>query len=1075
MLGPAKKDRASKLGGQGIRPWLVSAVLIVFALISAVDMPIEWVPSPEGMGISVEGTWNGASPIAVERYLASPIEKALAGASSLREIRSFSGTGWVALEAQLSGTRSLPVALAEIADRLAALRRSLPPGASIRLKQTTHESMRVSPGFMVLQLVGSSSPTKLRRLSEQQVAPFLLRLSGVASVAIEGGARREVRATLQPESIQGAGLALGEIRQSIEAAMSHRSFGRLRSEQGSVLLFSGAEQDLAVLRQLAIGIADPNRASLYRIEDLAELEIESTPSTAISRVDGKPAVTLMVDLARGVNQLAAAREIRSAVDEIRGRLPGSVRLLIADDRSKYVRKQLGDVAIRGGLGILLLLSVILWVFRSGWAVLCIITVLAVSVSLASILLKPLGLTLNVLTLAGLGLLVGLMVDHSVVIMESLESEISKLRARGKESYGQVCRSALRAVSLPLLGGTLTTCAALFPIVYVSGDLKNLLQPFAALAVTVLLFSLFVSTVLIPKLFIGRGRGRSAGRRAEGWVLRLLHSLVATGTQYPLLSILVLLLAVGLPTPLLQDYIEEPLDGWRSDKDFLYAVRYNKTIGSDFVRSMRLWLDPLLGGVTRLFLDRVDFGRRWAVPERSELKVYVKLPSGSESRRAEEEIGAFEREAVADSSVKRVLVRASGRVARMTVLFNEGAMKTSDPYRLRKRLIAHALQLGGLEVSISGLLPVGFYSGLGEVAGYSIQALGASYEELERISEDFAERLERYPRVAKVDVNAGSDRGALGQEVIRFYWGTEAASRTGIAAAQVVEAVGPWLWREAPDFYTVFGGEPKTPVRLAMKGAKSFDLDSVKGRLLQAGSDKPFRLTDHAKLSMSSDPPVIERLNQQYRRILRVYYRGPHRVGNKMLSEELKRSVLPPGYRLERLRSMFWGEETRRQLVWVFLGALGVVFVILAASLESWALACAVMVSLPLSWFGIALSFLWWGQSFAEGALVGVLLVMGIGVNNAILLVDRFRRLRQARPCAPGRRLALLALRQRLRPMWATTSTSLAGILPFLLIPDAGSFWFSLALTVAGGLLSSTLLVPWALVALLSWRAPQRAF
>lgn len=152
------------------------------------------------------------------------------------------------------------------------------------------------------------------------------------------------------------------------------------------------------------------------------------------------------------------------------------------------------------------------------------------------------------------------------------------------------------------------------------------------------------------------------------------------------------------------------------------------------------------------------------------------------------------------------------------------------------------------------------------------------------------------------------------------------------------------------------------------------------------------------------------------------------------------------------------------------GTLGLVFLMIAAVLESWRLAGLVMVCVPLAWIGVAAGFLSSEQSFGEGAFLGVVLVIGVAVNTGILLAYRFHQLRTARPGAPASRLALLAVRSRLRPMWATTLSAVAGILPMLLLPGAKSFWIGLAITVVGGLLSSTLLAPVAMVALLSWRS-----
>lgn len=263
-----------------------------------------------------------------------------------------------------------------------------------------------------------------------------------------------------------------------------------------------------------------------------------------------------------------------------------------------------------------------------------------------------------------------------------------------------------------------------------------------------------------------------------------------------------------------------------------------------------------------------------------------------------------------------------------------------------------------------------------------------------------------------------------------------------------------------------------PVRLTAGVEGDTDLVQLLDRSLEvdgATGGGPIRLAGLAEVSSIFEPPAIEREDQQYKRYIVVYYRGPYRMGKEWIEKKVQEATLPPGYRIEQSSKNILANETRRELPWLVLGTLVLVYLVIAAVLESWRLAGLVMVSIPLSWIGVALGFVWSGENFGEGAFLGALLIIGVAVNSGILLAYRFRQLRLARPGAPASRLALLAVRSRLRPMWATTLSAVAGMLPMLLLPGAKPFWIGLAITVIGGLLSSTLLAPVALVALLSWR------
>lgn len=1053
-----------------MRALILCIGLLAVACASLWTLSLSWYPSPESFQVTVRGVWPGSSAVNTDSEIALRLEEQFARLDGLEGLASYSGPGVSTVELRFARAEDSLERTAEVLDGMVAASRVLPPDVHLELAQVTSEAPDLSDSFFVLRLFGEGSPARLRALAAERITPRFLELPGMESVEIHGGDEPEVRATLSPGHLQTHDVSADGLRRILAGALRDRGYGNLPLAARQALLFRSADRGLPSLAGLPIRAGEEARETVVRLADLGHLARSRAPVRGISRIDGDPVVSLHLRRAPGSHLLDVARDVRRVVEEVRPDLPSGLQLLVADDRSEDIGRQLRDLALRGGLGVLLLIVVLLGMLRSGRAAGLALFAVLVSLSVAVLLFQPLGLTVNVVTLASLVLLVGLLVDNAAVVVERLQTELAKGRGRAPADRAAAAKRAVEAVWLPLLGGTLTTCAVFLPMVYLSGELRSLFASFAVLSALTLGASLVVSAVLVP--YLGRSLGCRARGRSRGRARSALRPF-RLATRHPRTSFLLLLLAIGLPMPLLPGFIEEPPDGWRSEDDRRFAERYNRTVGSDPVREARQLLDPLLGGVTRPFMENVELGERWDLPKRPEVNVWIRLPAGSGIRRADERIRPFEEEARASLAVKRTLVQVAGRLARMTVLFHDAAMDTDEPYLLRERLIAHALQVAGHEVSVSGLLPMGFHSGLGQVSGFTVHAFGPTYEKLEEVSRSLARRLERYPRVADVDVNAAGHRQPPAREAIRFHWGADAVARTGLSARELAGVLRPQLWRETPDFHAGVDGEPRMPVRIVMEGAEELDLDTLLHRPLAAGPGGPVRLADHAELSIEKDPPVIERIDQQYRRTLRVFYRGPHRMGKEMLDREIAGMTLPPGYRLERPRYEFFDDDVKRQFSWLILGTVALVFLVIAAVLESWRLAAVVMLSVPLAWIGIALAFVLTGQNFAEGAFIGIVLTIGIAVNDSILLTDRFRRLRQARPGSPEPRLALLALRQRWRPMWTTTLTSIAGMVPLLIIPDAGNFWVGLAVTVVGGLLASTLLAPGATLALLSWKTRER--
>jgi multidrug efflux pump subunit AcrB len=217
------------------------------------------------------------------------------------------------------------------------------------------------------------------------------------------------------------------------------------------------------------------------------------------------------------------------------------------------------------------------------------------------------------------------------------------------------------------------------------------------------------------------------------------------------------------------------------------------------------------------------------------------------------------------------------------------------------------------------------------------------------------------------------------------------------------------------------------------------------------------------------PSAIERKDQQYKRYVEVDYVGPHPLGDKFLETSLASFSVPPGFRIERSQRLYITNDEQRSWLWMTVGTVALVFLITAMVFESWRLPFLVLLSAPTALVGVALAFLWTESNFGHGAFIGMVLLVGIAANDSILLVHRYQELREGSPWRDRRILIRLAVRERLRPMWTTSLTTCAAMLPLIVSPEDGEFWHGLALTVTGGLVSSTLLAPLLTVALTCWR------
>ncbi len=1040
---------------------------------AALQVPLEWVPQVELPEVRISASWPGASPRAVERHVTAPIERAVQSVPGTRHIESLSEEGVATVILSVSDRADYAMYVAQVGEQLMLLRDELPDRVRPRLTRRVPDALRDEQGFMTLQLLGPGSEDELRTLADDRIAPRLRSLEGVSDVQVDGGTQRELLIELDPDLLSAYGITASAVQQSLAAVVSDDVYGVFRAQGQSLLLYRPSEGRTEHLRRVVVR-AGENGSRPIRLDDIGFVELGPAPLRSISRIDGQSVITLTVERQRGSHMLETARAVEIRLAELRAELPDDARLLVADDRSASVRMELDQVARLGGLGFALVVLVLLFMLKGVRATAVVLLSVAVSVAAAVWLLGPLGLTLNLLTIAGLVLVFGLLVDNSVIMVEQILAQRKRLAAlglRGLELDSEAAIEAVRAVWIPLLGGTLSTMAVMLPLVYLSGELQALFLPFGILVALTLGASLITALVFVPVVT------RYLPHPELGRKSRLAKRLTAVPYQivarFPRLTIFVLVLVLGIPIWMLPASIAVDQERPSDDPRVRLATLYNDVIGSETVREVREVLEPVFGGVLRPFIRQIDVGARWGYEPNPEVNVTLRFPPGNPVERADELLRTFEAEALASASVSQTIAQVSERVAQLRVQFHEEALTDVEPFRVRERLIGHATRLSGITVSVGGLMPQGYHSGPGGViSGLLVEAYGPNYDDLEVLTDAFAAHLQRNPRVAGVNTNAGRFGFQDTREVLRFTWGSDARLRSGATAAEVASTLRPVFATRFPVFFADVEGQSRTPVRVVVRGSEQMDVASVVERPMAIGDERHLQLSSMAPFAVETVPGAIERLDQQYRRYVSIDYGGPQRVGREFLERELESFALPAGYRLESRSMIFFTAETQQSMGWALLATIGLVLLIMAAVFESWRMALVVIVSVPMAAIGVSLGFLWSGVNFAEGALIGLILLIGVAVNDSILLMDRYRTLRNQRPSTARSLHIRLAVRHRIHPMCTTTLTTVATLLPLLVFPSAGEFWTGLAVTVTGGLIAATLLAPLVTVAVVSAAAPR---
>ena len=991
--------------------------LAALGVASASRMPLELLPDVEFPRLEVRTFWPGASPEQVEAFVTSPIEAATQEVRGVRSVNSTSFPQHSAVTVEFEPGTDMEFGRLELGERLSTLGPDLPAGTLRPEVQpwVPDEFAEGSQALLVYTLAAPGVLGALREDVEEALAPELAAVPGVGAVRVVGGTERELRVRLDPARAAAFGLTPDDVRQALATGLNVTQTGgtlRRNGLQYTIAIENRAE-GLPDVESLVLRPAAPGQPTV-RLGDVAAVALTYADPLDLHRVDGIPAVSIYLYRQLGSNAIGVADRVRERLEELSGTFPVGYRVIEDYDGSEKIREQLSDLRDRALLSAVLVLLVLLVAFRRWRPALLLFGTIAASVLVTLDLMALGGLTLNLLTLAGLAMGLGLIVDNGIVVVESIEASHD-------------AHAGARQVVQPILAATLTTVIVFVPFLYLQGELRAYYVPFSVTVGLALLVSLATAFTLIPALHARLRRPSPA-------------SALPAPESGEVLSCAARLRALR-PRDLYGDAVA-------------WTVRHPlATVGTAFL---------LLTGSVWLFVEKVPRGRTWAGwGEETYLSVQITMPRGAELERTDEIAQRVEERLAVMPDVDRFVTRVRPEHASIHVTFPDSLTTTWIPLAVKERLVAYSHTFGGAEIRVYGFGPT-FHGGGGGAPSYSLEFKGYDYEELEGMADDLAARLKRFPRIREVDPDAAGhwfERDKETELVLAPARGRLAAY--GLTAGGLLGRVSAYTRGQLTrDVATVAGEE--VDLSLKIEGAEDSDVGSLLDLLVTTDEGAPVRVADVATIDERRTLGRIVREDQQYQRIVAYEFRGPRKLGDRVRDAVVQATVLPAGYTLETERS-FWeyeeGELTELALVVAL--ALLLVYMVTAALFESLRAPLVVLAAVPLALIGVFLLYFYLGETFTREAWIGVVMMAGIVVNNAILVVDRIGALRKADEPALGlHEAAVRGTLDRVRPVLMTTGTTVLGLLPLILFtePEAEGLWRALALATIGGLVASTLLV-----------------
>jgi HAE1 family hydrophobic/amphiphilic exporter-1 len=975
------------------------------------DIPIELLPDTELPQLNVATEWRGASPEAMEAFVTAPLESVIQQVRGVEKVTSISSEmwGWARANITVEFTRGTDMDFArlDLSERMAALQDELPADAERpRIEPYVPEEFREQQrAFLRYTLTGPHTLEALRAHVDDDIVPELLQVDGVAAVEVSGGRDRLVEIALDERKTQALGLDPGYVW--------------LRISELEYVSEAGIVEDDGLLRTLSIrhrtaSTDDIRRAPLLsdqgrivRVGDVATLHDTYEEARSYYRIDAQPAVSFEVHKEVGVNTVDVADRVKARLEAIENLHPLGVRVILDEDESEAIRTQLTDLRYRALIAAGVIFLVLLLFLRSFRSAGIVFATIAFSILIALNLIYFGGFTLNVLTLMGLAMGFGLIVDNAIVVLENIYR-----RRRGGETAESASERGARQVVLPILAATLTTVIVFIPFVYLQGELRIYYVPLAIVVGMALIASLFVAFSFIPALaakVLGEAPPRPRDVGTPPYI-RFYQGLLGFTLRFPVITVILAAATLGA--------------------SYHYFDKY----------------------VTRGVLWRSWWG------EQTYIDIIIRLPRGEELDRTDELARFFEAKLLDTPEVERFVTRVQSQYSRITVTFPDSIENSWQPVAIKEQMVAYSNLFGGAEVRVYGYGP-SFYGGGAGPPNYSIKVLGYNYETARVIAEDVGRRLERFSRIRDVDVNSAGGwftRDKAAEFVLELD-----RARLGLhdlTARDVVYQVAAAVWGQVrPGNIRVAGEEVRFDVKL--EGNEDVDVLELQELLIQTPAGQGVRLADVATLREREVLTRIVREDQQYQRYVSYEFRGPTKLGDRVRDAVIASTTLPEGYEIEGEQDWTWSTEEQQQVYTVLAISLVLIFMVTAALFESVRQPLTVLLTVPMALIGVFLMFIYTDASFTREAYIGVIMMGGIVVNNAILLVDHINYVRRTER-VPTRAAIVRGTLERVRPILMTSATTIFGLLPLVLFSEYAdeNIWNALGYALIGGLASSTLLV-----------------
>ncbi|MGE4459492.1 MAG: efflux RND transporter permease subunit [Stenotrophomonas sp.] len=1078
---------------------MMTLTLVLFGLISLSSLKVELLPDLSYPTLTVRTDYEGAAPAEVETLISQPAEEALGIVKGLRKLKSISRTGQSDVVLEFAWGTDMQQAGLDVRDKMETLQLPLEakPPVLLRFNPSTQPIMRLA--LSSKQDGGTEADAvrrlmELRRYADDDLKRKLEPVSGVAAVKVGGGLEDEIQVDIDQRKLAQLGLSLDSVIQRLQQENVNLSGGRL--EEGSqrylvrtVNQFATVEQMREMLlntaagsgassagenRQLMtaiLGSRDPNviaalrsdgsggGTSPVRLKDVADVRQGYKEREAVIRAGGHEAVELAIYKEGDANTVSTADALEKKLEAIRKQMPKDIEMTTVEDQSVFIRHAIKDVKIDAVIGGLLSVLIIFLFLRDGWSTFVISLSLPISIIATFFFMGQLGLSLNVMSLGGLALATGLVVDDSIVVLES----IAKARERGMGILEAAIKGT-REVFMAVVASTLTTIAVFLPLVFVEGIAGQLFRDQALTVSIAIAVSLVVSMTLIPMLSALKGRPplefpaedpRQPWRPERRWQKPAAFAGRGIGAMFRYgfyaAAWLVVRIFRGIAA------VVGPVMRKASDIAMAPYGRAERTYLRLLPAALaRPW--PVLGGAALAFaltLAALPMLGVDLIPQLAQdrFEMTAKLPPGTPLAQTDALVREVQRKHAGEDGV-RLLYGVSGtgtrldasptesgeNIGKLSVVMSDTSREPELTEKLRQTMKAWpAAQVDFARPELFALSPPLEI----EIEGNTLDAIRVAGNRL-------AGMLRQNPHYA--DVKSTVEQGFPEIQVV---FDQDRAAALGLTTRQIADAVVNKVRGNVATRYSF--RDRKIDVLVRVQESERSSVEDIRRLIVHPTGGKPVELSSVAEVVATTGPSEIHRADLRRVAIVSANLRGidlgtaitevQKMVADNPLGTDVGMHIGGQGQELG---------ESIRSLLFAFALAVFLVYLVMASQFESLLHPFVILFTIPLALVGAVAALLLSRSPVSVVVFIGLILLVGLVVKNAIILIDKVNQLREEG--VPKRQALVEGARSRLRPIMMTTLCAVFGFLPLALAFGEGAEVRSpMAITVIGGLLVSTLL------------------